>query len=55
MLYNGFTAVKGAGGGGLFDLHQDSECDQLPATSFPRSFGGLPSFVRCPKLPFALV
>ena len=24
MLYNGFTAVKGAGGGGLFDLHQDN-------------------------------
>jgi hypothetical protein len=40
MLYNGFTAVKGAGGGGLFDLHQDSECDQLPATDL------LPSFVR---------
>jgi hypothetical protein len=49
MLYNGFTAVKGAGGGGLFDLHQDSECDQLPATSFPRSSGGWP------KPPFALV
>ena len=26
MLYNGFTAVKGAGGGGLFDLHQDNMC-----------------------------
>jgi hypothetical protein len=26
MLYNGFTAVKGASGGGLFDLHQDNMC-----------------------------
>ena len=25
MLYNGFTAVKGASGGGLFDLHQVSQ------------------------------
>jgi ectoine hydroxylase-related dioxygenase (phytanoyl-CoA dioxygenase family) len=24
MLYNGFTAVKGARGGGMFDLHQDN-------------------------------
>lgn len=37
MLYNGFTAVKGAGGGGLFDLHQDNMCAALKPTVMHRS------------------
>jgi hypothetical protein len=37
MLYNGFTAVKGAGGGGLFDLHQDNMCVWLLSTRAERA------------------